>query len=459
MGGNAPARLVFTTFSLVFVGGRSLTVCAGFTTTKSVNRRKSSSARKGPCETVTKGGTTVRIYRSEHRHKMTGKTYEQFTAVFYERGQRTRRFFSDLGEAKSEATKIATLLDLGEHRAVELTSADAASYSDAVKLLAPLGVSLHSAVAEYVDAVKLLNGRPLAEVAKDFALRNRSKVAPRQVGEVVDELLATREREGRSRRYVQSLRSHLHRLKAHFDMKIASVTTLQLETWLFSQIGGGPRTRNNFRSSLVTLFHFARQRGYLPRGVSTEADEIARHSAPTSEANVYSAAELQRLLAAADARVLPFVAIAAFSGLRAASIARLKWENLKWEQGVIEIPAAIAKNRKRYLAPLLPCLAAWLEPYRRARGLVVTGVRLEPNLRELFRTVGITRMHHGLRDSFISYRVAMIQNLPQVAYEAGNSVEMIRSKYLEARTKAEAEAWFAVMPAAPDNIVPIFAER
>lgn len=122
---------------------------------------------------------------------------------------------------------------------------------------------------------------------------------------------------------------------------------------------------------------------------------------------------------------------------------------------MIEIPGAIAKNRKRYLAPLLPCLAAWLAPYRGRKGNVIAGVRLEENLRALFKTAGVKRLHNGLRDSFISYRVAMVQNLPQVAYEAGNSVEMIRSKYLEARTQSEAAAWFAVMPSAPANVVMI----
>jgi hypothetical protein len=74
-------------------------------------------------------------------------------------------------------------------------------------------------------------------------------------------------------------------------------------------------------------------------------------------------------------------------------------------------------------------------------------------MRELFAAAGVKRLHNGLRDSFISYRVAETKNIPQVAYEAGNSVEMIRSKYLEARTKAEAVAWFAVMPATPENLV------
>jgi integrase len=380
-----------------------------------------------------------------------------FTLSFIEGGRRSRRVFADLPAAKAEAKKIVALLDRGEHRAAELTTADAAIYHDALKQLAPTGVSLHSAVSEFVNAVKHLDGHPLGEVAKDFAVRNRSRMVQKKVAEVVVEILAERKRQGRSARYLQSLRSHLDRFKDHFEMNISSVTTLQIEAWLFSNIGGGPRTRNNIRTSLVTLFHFARQRGYLPRGVRTEADELTVHEAPRSQANVYSPEELKKILEAADARVLPFIAIGAFSGLRAASIMRLRWEDIKWTQRVIEIPAAIAKNRKRYLAPLLPCLNAWLAPYRRRRGLVVAGVRLEENLRELFRTVGIKRLHNGLRDSFISYRVAITKNLPQVAFEAGNSVEMIRSKYLEARTNAEAKRWFAVRPEKPANVTEIGA--
>jgi integrase len=165
---------------------------------------------------------------------------------------------------------------------------------------------------------------------------------------------------------------------------------------------------------------------------------------------------LRKLLTSAPGSVLPCLAIGAFAGVRAATIARLRWENVLWEQGHIEIPAAVAKNRKRYLVPLLPCLAAWLAPYRERTGLIFSGA-LDFALRKAFRAAGVKRLHNGLRDSFISYRVAHTMNLPQVAFEAGNSVEMIRSKYLEARTKAEAELWFAVMPEQPANVVAIKA--
>jgi len=54
--------------------------------------------------------------------------------------------------------------------------------------------------------------------------------------------------------------------------------------------------------------------------------------------------------------------------------------------------------------------------------------------------------HNALRHSFISYRVADIQNVAQVALEAGNSPQMIFKHYRELVRPAEAKAWFAISP-------------
>ncbi len=54
--------------------------------------------------------------------------------------------------------------------------------------------------------------------------------------------------------------------------------------------------------------------------------------------------------------------------------------------------------------------------------------------------------HNALRHSFISYRMAAIQNVAQVALEAGNSPQMIFKHYRELVRPAEAKAWFAIEP-------------
>jgi hypothetical protein len=61
--------------------------------------------------------------------------------------------------------------------------------------------------------------------------------------------------------------------------------------------------------------------------------------------------------------------------------------------------------------------------------------------------------HNALRHSFISYRLAEIQDTAKVALEAGNSPAMIFAHYRELVTPEDAAAWFAVTPKPADNII------
>ena len=52
----------------------------------------------------------------------------------------------------------------------------------------------------------------------------------------------------------------------------------------------------------------------------------------------------------------------------------------------------------------------------------------------------------GLRHTFISYRLAIVKDFPQVAMEAGNSVEIIQRHYNKRATEKEAKTFFALTP-------------
>jgi hypothetical protein len=67
--------------------------------------------------------------------------------------------------------------------------------------------------------------------------------------------------------------------------------------------------------------------------------------------------------------------------------------------------------------------------------------------------------HNALRHSFISYRVADIQNVAQVALEAGNSPQMIFKHYRELVRSADAKAWFSIAPGKDGKIIFLQAER
>ena len=53
---------------------------------------------------------------------------------------------------------------------------------------------------------------------------------------------------------------------------------------------------------------------------------------------------------------------------------------------------------------------------------------------------------NALRHSYISYRVAEIEDVAKVALEAGNSPQMIFQHYRELVQPKEAKAWFAIVP-------------
>lgn len=60
---------------------------------------------------------------------------------------------------------------------------------------------------------------------------------------------------------------------------------------------------------------------------------------------------------------------------------------------------------------------------------------------------------NALRHSFISYRLAEIQDVNRVALEAGNSPKMIFQHYRELCTPTEARTWFALTPDKADHVI------
>ena len=58
----------------------------------------------------------------------------------------------------------------------------------------------------------------------------------------------------------------------------------------------------------------------------------------------------------------------------------------------------------------------------------------------------VTLKPNALRHSWISYRLAAIQNVAQVALEAGNSPAIIFQHYRELVRPGEATQWFAIRP-------------
>jgi len=410
--------------------------------------------------TVKRGNVRVKIYRSKSRGCWS------YTVAYYDGQGRKRTVFADLVKARTEAELVATRICAGELDVLELRSDDRLSYSRAIKLLAPTSTPLEVAVMQFVEAANILRGASLVEAAKFYHKHHRQVVRVRSVAQVVVELLEARQSEGCTQAHLAGLRTHLERFAGAFNSPIGMVLGPEIQEYLqglktmppkgrkpkeFVARALSSKSKNNVRKSVQNLFHFARSSGYLPKG-PTEVDEVRGFKMPTGVIEIFTPGEVSKLLLHAKV-LLPFIAIGAFAGLRHAEILRLDWREVDLEDGHIEVKAKKSKTGNRRLVPLPDNLKAWLQPHHRGEGKVIRHADVNHLIRGVANRSGVPWKHNGLRHSFISYRVAEVQNVAQVALEAGNSPQIIFANYRELVKPKEATAWFDVCPDTPENVV------
>jgi len=397
-------------------------------------------------ETVTVKGASVAIYYTP-THKA-GKEYPGHTLVYTEAGKRKRQFVTSLDKAKETAKSIARQLSEGTGHVQALTPEAVADYTAAIKLLRQHpGIHLTEAVSAFTQALAFVpDTSSVVSAAKFFQEENQKKAVKQiSVEKLVEEFLAAKISAGKSPRYIAECKSVLKRFKSSFRCNIAGITTADLQGYL-DRLKIGPRSRDNHRVTIVTLFSHARKRGYLPREISTEAMHVDRVKAPPSAVEIYQPADLAKTLAHAEGLPQLAVALGAFSGLRTAEICRLDWKEIGPEY--ITVAPEKAKTSARRLVPILPSLKAFLDLQARGIGRIFKSdpTRFSTTITDTFRAAGVEPVHNGLRHSFCTYRLADIQNTAQVALEAGNSPVMLFKHYRELATKKEGKAWFTVAP-------------
>ncbi len=398
---------------------------------------------------VKTGSAIVKIYHGKIKN---GK-YDLFTVAYYLAGKRQRKTFGNFADAKTAAQEIATKIAQGRAGVHELTGSDRDSYLVALNLLKPHGIPLHSAIEEYVAAHKHLDGESLLSAAKEYASRRRNAV-DKSVRGVVDELLAAKQRDGLSKRYVDTLRSHLNRFANAFRTNIGSATAKLIEEWLAAQ-KLGPRGRNNIRTSIITLFHFARSRNYLPKGQPTEADDVPKAKDRGSKIGILTPKQLALLMKKAEGNTRLYFSLGAFTGLRSSEILRLDFSDINFERAHITVAAEKAKTATRRLVPIQPNLMQWLAPYRGLTGRLFNSRRDVDRAIAFAKEQGIDWPTNVLRHSYATFRLAAISDTARVALEMGNSPQKLMTNYRELADEHDAQAWFSIAPKHPKNVLAI----
>ncbi|RIZ68543.1 MAG: hypothetical protein D0530_11940 [Methylococcales bacterium] len=376
---------------------------------------------------------------------------------YYQDGKRCRETRSSRDDAIKRAKEVATAIHSQIASGILLTGIDHDAYTRALNMLKPLGVSLHEAVEAYTKNRTRLQKVSLNDAVEFYLRHNPSDLPQKTVKEVAGEFLAAKRQDRFSTAYLKDLNTRLPHIAAAFSGPIGQVTQTQITDWLRS-LPGSMRSRMNYRRVTVTLWRFARQRGYLLRDRSTEADMVPRIKDDSTEIGIFRPAELVKLLSKANSELIPFLAIGAFTGLRHAELLRLEWEDVRFAQGFIEVTAKKAKTAQRRLVPIQPNLAAWLAPYRGRTGKVCPWVRIGRTASVLAKEHDVVWPNNGLRHSYASYRLAQCQDAAKVALEMGNSPAMIFRHYRELVMPQTAVEWWSILPELPANVVSMSAK-
>ena len=174
--------------------------------------------------------------------------------------------------------------------------------------------------------------------------------------------------------------------------------------------------------------------------------------------DIFTARELSALLKYASTDLATCLAIAAFTGLRSEEILRLEWSDLRLSANFVEVGAHKAKTATRRLVPIPAVLAQWLAMAGNRDGGPVWPVSKTAYfdaIRATARRARVTWKQNALRHSWISYRLAEVQDVNRVALEAGNSPQMIFRHYRELATPEHAHTWFSIVPKTAANVVPL----
>ncbi|MGO9586823.1 MAG: hypothetical protein ACLP2Y_11570 [Limisphaerales bacterium] len=397
---------------------------------------------------VTRDGVTAKIYKANQVQN--GQRYSGFMVVYSLLGKRKRIWRSDLAQAETTAEDACEKISGGEHLVLTLANTDRMAYMRATEALSPMCVKLDVAAHEYASAVTLLGGRAtLTEACREWLRHHTNQIPPVAVSKAVAEITRQAKADGKSAMRLKQLSNVLNRFEKSFNVGLQDVTPALVSQYL-ATMPLAERTRRNHRDVIGFFNRWCVLCGYLKDGTNWLKGVQKYNARKLGEISTYTPDEMKLLLSKADRRLVPFLSIAAFAGLRHAEIARLDWSEIELADGAgesfIEIRADKAKTQTRRLVQVKDNLKSWLLPHRKKVGKVCPFENTTKQLLKLASAAKIKWKKNALRHSCISYRIAECGDVARVSDESGNSVQVIRTNYLRRVKPTVAAEWFGIMP-------------
>lgn len=311
--------------------------------------------------------------------------------------------------------------------------------------------------ASATAATTAIPGLTAKDIMELLTLKSQmAEVAPR-VGrrsgvtaqKAADEFLASRSKKGCGARTIATLKHHLSKFTRVFGSKdIAGISVAEFGAFL-DRIKN-PRTRLNVRGSIISLGNYAKKQQWLPHGVPSAFDNSDRPIVKTPEHAVYTPDELAAILAEAEKsapKLIPWIVLGAFAGIRAAERARMSWNLIDLTHRTIILGTHITKTAMRRPVEISDNLAAWLTKYKDQPILPIkdpTGLYIA--IRDLAKRAGVPWKKNALRASAATYHLLKYENPGKTSLHMGHSERELKTVYFQPALRPYVEAWWSIMP-------------
>jgi integrase len=354
---------------------------------------------------------------------------EKFFVDIRKGGLKARQMFKDLDSAKIFCEQQAKLLRNEGLSGFTLTERQKRDAGDALSVLK--------------------NYASLAEAAKFWIRHNKPGTPNITFKEMSDRYVADMEVHNRRPTSLRTAKDKCRIFGRDFGArKVISMTREDIERWLASQ-KFSPAYRNIFLRYIKAIFNYAVDAGHI------EANPAARLKKVTLDQTIpkiLPVAAVEALMKKADEtypRLIPYLAIGFFAGLRPSEVQGLKWRDIDLETGHIRVMPEVAKTRRSRLVEISANLKAWLEPRQGGPDAPVVApyMTMRRWRADLADDCGLEQWPQDImRHCFATYHLAVNEIQATVRQMGHMSNTMLFDHYRGMTTTQEAAKYWEILP-------------
>lgn len=373
--------------------------------------------------------TRMNIRRRKHR----GGSSWQLDCGFLN-GRRVQLSFKTKADAEDEMARRKAKLRESGHQAFSLTDAERVTFAALRDRLQQHGATMTEAVEFYLQHAK-----PVKE--------------PVKLDELITRCRAAKLEEGLSDRYLKQMKSSTESFAkaGHGNRPAHEITSEDVLCWLRAN-QWEPKTWNNYRTDLRTLFQWGIDERYL---AMNPCDAVPRKKIADGEIAFMAVDDVERLLQRASMvkpgalrrDCLAAAVLGLFCGLRPErELGQMTWDAVR--EDVVWVRGHTAKSRSRRVVDLSENARAWLAlcPSREGKILPKNFTRKWKALR---KAVGLFDEwpHDAMRHTFATMWLAQHGDEKRLQLLMGHvSAELIYKHYRGQTTPAEARRFWELRP-------------